>query len=62
MNPNPTVDIGKVIQNAVVADFKNWPVSPMNIDSLPQTIHHLFELLKQRKTPYALVGGVALLT
>jgi hypothetical protein len=56
------VDIGKVIQNAVVFDFKNWSVSPMNIDSLPQTINRLFDLLQQRKTDYVLVGGVALLT
>jgi hypothetical protein len=56
------VDIGKVIQNAVIFDFKNWSVSPMNIDSLPQTINRLFDLLKQRKTDYVLVGGVALLT
>ncbi|HNU04259.1 MAG TPA: hypothetical protein PKL67_08900 [Anaerolineae bacterium] len=56
------VDIGKVIQNAVVFDFKNWSVSPMNIDSLPQTINRLFDLLKQRKTDYVLVGGIALLT
>jgi len=33
--------IGKVIQNAVVFDFKNWSVSPMNSDSLPQSIARL---------------------
>ena len=55
-------DIGKVIQNAVVFDPKNWPISPMNTDSLPQTIHQLFELLKQRHINYALAGGVAMLT
>lgn len=51
------VDIGKVIQNAVAFDFKNWPVSPMNIDSLPQIILQLFDLLQQRHIPYVLVGG-----
>ena len=56
------VDIGKVIQNAVVFDFKNWSASPMNTDSLPQTIHDLFEMLEQRHIDYVLVGGVALLT
>lgn len=56
------VDIGKVIQNAVSFDFKNWSVSPMNIDSLPQTINRLFDLLEQRDINYVLVGGVALLT
>lgn len=57
-----TVDIGKVIKNAVVFDFKNWSVGSMDIDSLPQTINHLFDLLKQRTINYVLVGGVALLT
>jgi hypothetical protein len=56
------VDIGKVIQNAMAFDFKHWSVSMMNIDSLPQTINHLFDLLKQRQINYVLVGGVALLT
>lgn len=54
--------IGKVIQNAVVFDFKNWPVSPMNSDALPQSISKLFGLLRQRQIDYVLVGGVALLT
>lgn len=56
------IDIGKVIQNAVAFDFKSWPVSPMNIDSLPQIILQLFDLLQRRHIPYVLVGGVALLT
>jgi hypothetical protein len=56
------LDIGKVIQNAVVFDFKNLSVSPMNIDSLPQTVNQLFTLLEQREISYVLVGGVALLT
>jgi hypothetical protein len=34
----------------------------MNTDSLPQTIHQLFELLNQRDINYALAGGVAMLT
>lgn len=56
------VAIGKVIQNALVFDFKNWSLSPMNSDALPQSISHLFDLLHQRKIDYVLVGGVALLT
>ena len=56
------VAIGKVIQNAVVFDFKNWSVSPMNSDALPQSITRLFALLRQRQIDYVLVGGVALLT
>ncbi len=34
----------------------------MNTDSIPQAVSHLFDLLKQRKVDYVLVGGVALLT
>jgi hypothetical protein len=56
------LDIGKIIQNAVVFDFKNLSVNPMNIDSLPQTVNQLFTLLEQREISYVLVGGVALLT
>lgn len=56
------VDIGKVIQNGVAFDFKTRQLSPMTIDSLPQTINQLFTLLRQRKINYVLVGGVALLT
>jgi len=63
MNQTQTpVAIGKVIQNAVAFDFKNWAVSPMNSDALPQSISKLFDLLQQRKIDYVLVGGVALLT
>jgi hypothetical protein len=54
--------IGKVIQNAITFDFKNWLVSPMNSDALPQSIARLFDLLRGRKIDYVLVGGVALLT
>lgn len=56
------VDIGEVIQNAIVFDFKNWPLRSMNTESIPQTINRLFDLLKQRKVDYVLVGGIALLT
>jgi len=56
------IDIGKIIQHAVVFDFKNWSVSQMNTDSLPQSVNLLFNLLKQRQVRYVLVGGVALLT
>lgn len=58
----PPVDIGKVIQNAVVFDFKDQSVNSMSVDSLPQTINRLFDLLQQRQIRYVLVGGIALLT
>ncbi len=56
------IEIGKVIQNAVVFDFKNRSANPMNSDSLPQTILRLFDRLHQKHINYALVGGIALLT
>lgn len=56
------IDVGRVIQNAVAYDFKNWSSSLMMLDSLPHTIHQLFELLKQRHIDYVLAGGVAMLT
>lgn len=55
---NQSVAIGKVIQNAVVFDFKNWLVSPMNSDSLPQSIAHIIDLLLAQQIDYVLVGGV----
>ena len=55
------VHIGNVIQNAVVFNFKNWRGEIMNTDSLPQTVTHLFTLLRERQIDYLLVGGVALL-
>jgi hypothetical protein len=58
--PSP-INIGKIIQNAIIFDFKNWSIDPMNTDSIPQTINLLFNLLKQRRISYVLVGGVALL-
>lgn len=56
------IAISKVIQNAVVFDFRNWSVSSVNSDSLPRSIARLFGLLHQREIDYVLVGEVALLT
>jgi hypothetical protein len=56
------VNIGAVIQNAVVFDFKQWSGGAMNSNSLPQAIDHLFALLEQRRIDYVLVDGIALLT
>lgn len=33
------------LENAIVFDFKNWPLRPMNTDSIPQAVSHLFHLL-----------------
>lgn len=55
------INIGNVIQNAVVFNVKNWEEGLMNTDSLLQSIEELFSLLSLREIDYVLVGGIALL-
>lgn len=57
-----TPEIGSVLRNAVIFNFKNPPGAIMNADSLLTQVQQLFELLDERKTDYVLVGGIALLT
>jgi hypothetical protein len=61
VNVKPKVHIGKVIQNAVVFNFKNLAKNTVNSDTLLQNVAQLFALLKERKIDYLLVGGIALL-
>ena len=58
--PQPKVDIGNVIRNAVVFNFKNWREGMADAGTLPQTVARLFALLHERQIEYLLVGGVAL--
>jgi hypothetical protein len=55
-------EIGSVLRNAVMFNFKNTPEAIMNADSLLAQVQQLFNLLDERKTDYVLVGGIALLT
>lgn len=55
-------EIGNVLRNAVLFNFKNPPEAIMNADSLLAQVERLFRLLDERKTDYVLVGGIALLT
>jgi hypothetical protein len=55
-------EIGSVLRNAVMFNFKNPPEAIMNADSLLAQVQQLFNLLDERKTNYVLVGGIALLT
>jgi hypothetical protein len=55
-------EIGNVLRNAAVFNFKNPPEAIMNADSLLVQVEQLFRLLDERKTGYVLVGGIALLT
>ena len=57
----PKVHIGKVIQNAVVFNFKNLGKNVVNSETLLQNVAQLFALLKERDIDYLLVGGIALL-
>jgi len=56
-----TTQIGKIIQNAVVFNFKNERDRAMNADSLLENVARLFALLRERQIDYLLVGGIALL-
>jgi hypothetical protein len=55
------VSIGKVIQNAVVFNFKHWQEHTMAIGDLLQMVERLFTVLEERRIDYLLVGGIALL-
>lgn len=55
------LDIGKVVERAVVFDLKNPPATTVNASSLPATVDRLLGLLEERQVDYLLVGGIALL-
>ena len=57
----PKVHIGKVIQNAIVFNFRNLNENTMNSETLLQSVARLFTLFKEREIEYLLVGGIALL-
>jgi hypothetical protein len=59
---NSIPEIGSVLRNAIMFNFKNPPEAIMTADSLLGQVQQLFDLLDQRKTDYVLVGGIALLT
>lgn len=55
-------NISRVIYNAVVFDPKNRQVTPMDADSLQESVKRLFTLLKARQVDFLLVGGIAVLS
>src|SRR5512133_3137825 len=59
---NRIPEMGSVMMNAVIFNFKNPPEAIMNADSLLAQVQQLFDLLDERKADYVLVGGIALLT
>ena len=58
---NTLLDIGKIIQNAVVFNPRHWEGDNMNSDALLRAVRGLFDLLEQHGIDYVLVGGIALL-
>jgi len=62
MGINSVPEIGSVLRNAIMFNFKNPPEAIMTADSLLAQVQQLFALLDQRKADYVLVGGIALLT
>ena len=62
MTIHTTSQIGGVIRNALIFNFKNPPGVITNADSLLAQVEQLFNLLASRKIAYVLVGGIALLT
>lgn len=56
-----TIDIGQIIVNATVFNFKNLRNSTVNESNLLDAVERLFTLLEQRQIHVVLVGGIALL-
>lgn len=57
-------DIGRVIQNALLFNPRNWRNHTMNFEaesSPVEAVKRLFALLDAREVEYVLVGGIALL-
>ena len=55
------VEVGQIVQNAVLFNPRNWEKPRMEADSLLQAVSRLFALLDERQIDYVLVGGIALL-
>lgn len=54
--------IGNVLQNAVIFNFKNPREVLMGAKLIPTQVEHFFNLFELRKIEYVLVNGIALLT
>lgn len=55
------IDIGQIVLNATVFNFKNLRNSAVNESNLLEAVERLFTLLEQRQIHAVLVGGIALL-
>lgn len=56
--------IASIIRDGLLFDPKNWTrlISTPDINQILETIDRLFQSLNDRKIPYVLVGGVAMLS
>lgn len=59
--PRRRVNVGDIVRNAVVFNFKNWQRDKMASDALLETVDRLFAMLHDRDIDYVLVGGIAIL-
>ena len=61
--PGPPVNIGRVLQNAVVFNFARHRSGEdfMNASNIPDQVARFFALLEAKQIDYLLVGGVAML-
>lgn len=64
MRLSSSLQIGEIIQNAIVfnaQNWRNWQGDIMAVDSLIEAVRKFFDLLEQRHVRYVLAGGIALL-
>lgn len=64
MSLSSSIQIGEIIQNALVfnaQNWRNWQGGIMAVESLIESVQKLFDLLEQRHIKYVLAGGIALL-
>ena len=54
--------IGGVLRNAVVFNFRNSRAKMLRAEFIPAQTEQFFDLLEKRKVEYSLVNGIALLT
>lgn len=57
----PDLPIAEILRDARLGDLKALAEEPFDYAALPAAVEALFALLEERKTPYLLVGGLAVL-
>ncbi len=57
----PDLPIADILRDARLGDLKALAEEPFDYAAVPAAVEALFDLLEERKTPYLLVGGLAVL-